>query len=80
MKKVRYKSLGMRAKRRLYKGIVVSTALNGVQTWNMEATEREKLNVGELRHLRSMCATTKMYQVRNEEVQRRNGVIRDLAD
>ncbi len=41
--------LGMRAKRRLYEGIVVLTALHVAETWNMAATERRRLNVVEFR-------------------------------
>ncbi len=52
------KSLGMSAKRRLYKGVVVLTALYGAETWNMGAAERKKLNVMEMRCLRNMCGIT----------------------
>ncbi len=64
MKKVFHcKSLGMSAKRRLYEGIVVVTALYGAETWNMGAPERRTLSAGELR---SVCGV--MDGVRNEEV------------
>ncbi len=52
------KSLGMSAKRRLYEGVVVPTALYGSETWNMGAVERKRLNVMEMRCLRSMCGVT----------------------
>ena len=74
------RSLGMNAKRRLYEGIVVPTALYGAETWNMRAAERRRLNVMEMRCLRSMCGVTRMDRVRNEEVRRRTGVVRELAD
>ena len=61
MKKVfKCKSLRMSAKRRLYEEIVVPTALYGAGTWNMGAAERKKLNIGEIRCLRSMCGVTQM--------------------
>ncbi len=69
MKRVfKCKSLGMSAKRRLYKGVVVPTALYGAETWNVGAAERKRLNVMEMRYLRSMCGVTRMDQLRNEEV------------
>ncbi len=55
------------------------TALNAVETWNMGAAERKRLNVEELRHLRSMCGVI-MNQVRNEEMRRRTAVVRELVD
>ncbi len=58
----------MSSKRRLYKGVVVPTALYGAETWNMGAAERKRLNVMEMRYLRSMCGVTQMDWVRNDEV------------
>ncbi len=58
----------MNAKRRLYEGVVVPTVLYGAETWNMGAAERRRLNVMEMRCLRSMCRVTRMDRVRNDEV------------
>ncbi len=69
----------MSAKRRLYKG-VVPTALYGAETWNMGAAGRKRLNVMEMRCLRNMCGVTRMDRVRNEEVRRRTGVVKELAE
>ncbi len=74
------KSLGMSAKRRLYEGVAIPTALYGAETWNMGAAERKRLNVMEMRSLRSMCGVTRMDRVRNEEVRRRTGVVKVLAE
>ena len=74
------RSHGMSAKRMLYEGIVVPTALYGAETWNMGAAERRRLNVMEMRCLRSKCGVTGMDQVRNEDKIMRNGVIRESAD
>ena len=61
MKKVfKCKSFCMYAKRRLYEGIVVPTALYEAETWNMGAAERKELNVGKMRCQRSMCGATWM--------------------
>ena len=73
------RSLGMSVKRRLYEGVAVPTALYGSETWNMGVAERRRLNVLEMRCLRSMCGVTRMDRVRNVEVRRRTGVARDLA-
>ncbi len=73
------RSLGMNAKRRLYEGVVVLDALYGAESWNMGAAER-RLNVIEMRCLRSMCGVTQMDRVRNDEVRRRSGVVRELAE
>ncbi len=78
MKRVfKCRSLGMSAKRRLYEGVVVPTGLYGAETCNMGAAERRRLNVMEMRRLRSMCGVTRMDRVRNDEVRRRRGVVKE---
>ncbi len=72
------KSLGMSA--RLYEGVVVPTALYGAETWNMGAAERKRVNVMAMRFLRSMCGVIRMDRVKNEEVRRRTGVVKELAE
>ncbi len=72
------RSLEMNAKRRLYEGVVVPTALYGAETWNMGAAEW-RLNVMEMRFLRSMCRVTRMDQVRNDEVRRRMRVVKRVG-
>ncbi len=59
---------------------MVPAALYGVETWNMGAEERKRLNVMEMRCLRSMCGVARMDRVRNEEVRRRTGVVKELAE
>ena len=44
----------------------------------MAVAEKKRLNVMEMRYLRSMCRVTRIDRVRNE-VQRRTGVTRELA-
>ncbi len=70
----------MNAKRRLNKEVMLPTALYGAETWIMRAAERRRLNVMEMRCLRNMCRVTCMDRVRNDEVQRRTGVVRELAE
>ncbi len=81
MKRVyKCRSLGVTAKRRLYEGVLVPTALYGTETWSRRAAERRRLNVMEMRCLRSMCGVKCMDRVTNEEVWRRTGVVRELAE
>ena len=71
--------LGMKAKRLLYEGVVVPTALYAAETWGLRAAERRRLDVMEMRCLRSMCGVSRMDRLRNEEVRRRTGVMGELA-
>ena len=50
--------LGMEAKKLLYEGIVVPTALYGAEAWGLREAERRKLDVFEMGCLRSMCGLT----------------------
>ena len=73
------RSLRMNVKKRLYEGIAVPTALYGAETWNMGMADKKRLDVVEMRCLRSMCGVTRRDRVRNEEVRRRTGVTRELS-
>ena len=72
--------LGMGAKKMLYEGIVVPTAMYGAEVWGLKEAERRKLDVFEMRCLRSMCGLTLWDRVRNEEVRRRAQVERPLSE
>ncbi len=66
MKRVfKCRSLEINAKRRLNERGVVLMALFGAETWNIGASERRRLNVMQMRCLRSMCGVTSMDQWRN---------------
>ena len=72
MKKVfSCRAMGMNVKRKLYEGVVVLTALYGAEIWSKAVAEKKKLNVTEMRCLRSICGVMYMDQVRNGEVQQR---------
>ena len=45
----------------------------------MRSTERRKVNVLEMKCLRSLVGVSRMDRVRNEEVRRRAGIDRELA-
>ena len=49
------------------------------QSWGMKVTERQKLNVFEMKCLRSMTGVSQLDRVRNEVVRARTGVRRELA-
>ena len=50
--------LGMYVQRKLYEGVGVLTALYGSEAWNVGAAERRRLNVMEVRCLRSVGGVT----------------------
>ena len=55
------------------------TALYGAEEWGMRSAERSKMNVLEMKCLRSLVGVSRMDRVRNEEVRRRAGIERELA-
>ena len=61
-------ALGIKAKMCLYEVVTVPTALYGVETWGMRSAERRKVNVLEMKYLRSLVGVSRMDRVRNEEV------------
>ena len=73
------KGLGIKAKKCLYEGVIVPTALYGAEAWGMRSTERRKVNVLEIKCLRSLVGVSRMDRVRNEEVRTRAGIERELA-
>ena len=74
------RGLGMSAKRRLYEGVIVPTVLYGAETWGLRVAEKRRLNVLEMKCLRSMSGVTRLDRIRNEEVRRRTGVVSELAE
>ena len=71
--------MGIKAKKCLYKGVIVPTALYGADAWGMRSAERRKVNVLEMKCLRSSVGVSRMDRVRKEEVRRRAGIERELA-
>ena len=60
------------AKTCLYEGvIIVPTALYGAESWGMRSAERSKVNVLEMKCLRSLFGVSRLDRVRNEEVRMR---------
>ena len=73
------RGLGVNAKKVLYKKAVVPTVMYGSEAWGMKVTERQKLNMFEMKCLRSMTGVSRLNRVRNEVVRARSGVRRELA-
>ena len=46
--------LWIKTKKCLYEGVIVPTALYGVEAWGMRSAERRKVNVLEMKYLRSL--------------------------
>ena len=51
----------------------------GAEAWGMRSAERRKVNILEMKCLRSLVGVSRMDRVRNEEVRRRAGIERELA-
>ena len=48
--------------------VIVPTTLDGAEAWGMRSAERRKVNVLEMKGLRSLVGVSRMDRVRNEEV------------
>ena len=70
---------GIKAKKCLYEGVIVPTALYGADASGMRSAERRKVNILEMKCLRSLVGVSRMDRVWNEEVRRRAGIERELA-
>ena len=55
------------------------TALYGAEAWGMRSAERRKVNVLEMKCLRSLVGVSRMDRVRNEDLRRRARIERQLA-
>ena len=65
------RGLGIKAKKCQYEGVIVPTALYGAEACGMRSAERRKVNVLEVKCLRSLAGVSRMDRVRNEMVRRR---------
>ena len=73
------RGLGIKDKKCLYEGVIVPTALYGVEAWGMRSAERRNVKVLEMKCLRSLVGVSRMDRVRNGEMRRRAGIERELA-
>ena len=74
------RGLGIKAKKCLYEGVIVPTALYGAEAWGMRCAEIRKVNVLEMKCLRSLVEVSRIDKVRNEEVHRKAGIENELAN
>ena len=65
------RGLGIKAKKCLYEGVIVPTSLCGAEALGMRSAERRKVNVLEMKCLRSLVGVPRMDRVRNEDLRRR---------
>ena len=74
------RGLGINAKQCLHEGvIIIPTALYGAEAWGMRSIDRRKVNVFEIKCLRSLVGVSRIDRVSNEEVCRRADKERELA-
>ena len=59
------KGLGIKVKTYLYEGVIVPMALYGAKAWDMRSAMRRKVNVLEMKCLRSLVGVSRMDRVRN---------------
>ena len=72
------RGLGLNATKCLYEGVIVPTALYGTEAWGMKSADRRKVNDLEMKCLRSLVVVSRINKVRNEEMDRRAGIEREL--
>ena len=73
------RGLVIKAVKCLHDVVIVPTAFYGAEAWGMRSAERRKMNVLEMKCLRTLAGVSRMDRVRNEEVRRRAGIERELA-
>ena len=62
-----------------HEGVIVPTAFYGADAWDMRSVERKKVNILDMKCLRSLIGVSRMDRVKNEEVRRRAGIEVELA-
>ena len=73
------RGLGINAKKCLCKGIIVPKALYTAEAWGIKSAERRKVNVLDMKCLRSLGGLLLMDRILSREVRRRAGIERELA-
>ena len=71
------RGLWIHARKCLYGCVIVPAACYRAEEWGMRSVERSKVNVLEMKCLRSLVGVSGMDRVRNEEVRMRAGIERD---
>ena len=68
------RGMRMNSKKCIYQAIIVPTALYGAEALCVRSVERRKLNVLEMKCLRSLVGVSRTDSVMNEEVSIRDGI------
>ena len=71
--------MGIYAKTCLYEGVIVPTALYEAEARGMRSVDRRKVNVLEMKFLRSLVGISRMDRVGNEVIRKRAGMEKDLV-
>ena len=58
--------MGINAEKCLYEGVILPTAWYGTEAWAMRSAERKKVNVLEMKCLRSLVEMSRIDRIRNE--------------
>ena len=70
------RGIGIKAKKCLYQGVIVPTALYEAEAWGLRSAEGRKVNVLKMKYLRSLVVVSRMDRIINDEVRRRAGIER----
>ena len=73
------RNVGLNVKKCVYERVIVPTVLYGAETWGLRERERKKLNIFEMRCLRSMIGVTRRDRVRNTVIRESTGMNVDLS-
>ena len=56
----------MKIKGKVFRSVVISAMVYGAETWTLKRAQENKLDVAEMRMLRSMCGVTKFDKIIHE--------------
>ena len=73
------RGLGLNAIKCLFKRVIVTTALYGTEAWGMRSAVRKKVNAHEMKCFITLVGVSQMDGVRNEDVNGRVGIEKELA-
>ena len=70
----------MKAQKCVYEGVIVQTALYEDEAWGMRSAERRKVNVLEMKCLRSLFGVSRVDRVRKEDAKELERELASRAD
>ena len=74
------RSVSLQAKIGMFEGIVAPSVMYGCEAWTLNARERRKIEVMEMRGLRTICGVRWYDRVRNERVREMCGNKRSFGE